>query len=83
MMNPRRIGNLHQIKRSSGSTLMTLGALALSCCSALAQETEALRPPRVSDPPSAPKIMVFLLVVLLTAGVIFAATLKSKRGHQD
>lgn len=83
MMTSARIGKLDQIKRSSGALLMTLCMMALSSSSALAQSTETLRPPRVADPPSAPKVMVFLLVVLLTGAVIFAATLKSKRGHQD
>ena len=52
-------------------------------CMALAQEDAPLRPPKVTDPPVAPKIIVYLVLALLVGGVIFAATLKSKRSHQD
>lgn len=86
MMTPRSITKRPSLRGALGSLntrLLGMGAAALMSTAALAQDTEALRPPKVSDPPSAPKILVFLLVVLLTGAVIFAATLKTKRGHQD
>jgi len=84
MMTPRRIEKLSSLHRSLTTRITGLGTMALMSSAALAQDAdEALRPPKVADAPSAPKVMVFLLVVVLVGAVIFAATLKSKRGHQD
>ncbi|MCA9302570.1 MAG: hypothetical protein KC996_00460 [Phycisphaerales bacterium] len=86
MMTPRLITKQLSIRGALGSLntrILGLGAAVLMSSAALAQDTEALRPPKVADPPSAPKVMVFLLIVLLVGAVVFAATLKTKRGHQD
>lgn len=56
--------------------------LSLSTSRVLAQD-EALRPPTTSDPPSGPKFIVLGVAVLMVGLVVFVATLKSKRGHQD
>jgi len=56
--------------------------ISVSSSLAMAQQ-EALSPPKTVDPPSGPKYVIYLVAVLLTAGVIFAATLRSKRSHQD
>lgn len=66
---------------ATGVVLMTL-LLSLSTSRVLAQD-EPLRPPTTSDPPSGPKFIVLGVVVLMVGLVIFVATLKSKRGHQD
>jgi len=42
----------------------------------------ALRPPKAEETEASPKYVIFLIAVLLTGGVVFAATLKSKRTHQ-
>jgi len=52
-------------------------------CSGAAWAQEALRPPRTTDEPSSPKYLMFVIALLLTGGVVFVVTLKSKRGHQD
>ncbi len=69
-----------------GGTLLMSGLMsglvALLASPAMAQN-EPLRPPRTTDPPSGPKYLVIFVAVLLLAGVVFAATLRSKRGHQD
>ncbi len=56
--------------------------LALSAGAAMAQDT-TLRPPTTKTPPSGPKFIVMGVAILLTGLVVFVATLKSKRGHQD
>lgn len=55
--------------------------IAVSSSPAMAQD--ALRPPRTTEEPSSPKILVYLIGVLLMAGVVFASSLRSKRTHQD
>lgn len=56
--------------------------LSLSTSRVLAQD-EVLRPPTTSDPPSGPKFIVLGVAVLMVGLVVFVATFKSKRGHQD
>ncbi len=66
-------------RRAAFAGAATLTAMQ---CAALAQDAP-LRPPKVTNPPSAPKILVYLVLALLVGGVIFAATLKCKRTHLD
>ena len=61
---------------------MMLLMVMVSSSQLLAQD-EPLRPPTTSAPPSGPKFVVLGVAVLLTGLVVFVATLKSKRGHQD
>jgi len=71
-------------KRVSTVWAPLAAGLLLWASPVLAQEAgEPLRPPTTSEPPSGPKFVVIGIAVVLLAGVIFAATLKSKRGHQD
>jgi hypothetical protein len=61
-------------------------AAAMACAvgvSDVLAQNEELRPPTTQDPPSSPKFIVWGVAILLTGLVVFAATLKSKRGHQD
>jgi len=44
---------------------------------------EALRPPKTDEEPSSPKYFVYIVAVLLVAAVVFAASMRSKRTHQD
>ena len=73
----------------SGVSIMGLGmAMLISILSSEAMgqvlaQGEALRPPKAEETEGSPKYVVFLIAVLLTGGVVFAATLKSKRSHQD
>tara|TARA_E500000318_G_scaffold85651_2_gene81758 strand:- start:16570 stop:16782 length:213 start_codon:yes stop_codon:yes gene_type:complete len=62
--------------------LVAMMMLAMSAGDVLAQE-EALRPPTTQDAPSSPKFIVWGVAILLTGLLVFAVTLKSKRGHQD
>jgi len=56
--------------------------MTISTSVVLAQDTP-LRPPTTKEPPSGPKFIVLGIVLLLAGLVVFVATLKSKRGHQD
>ena len=57
--------------------------LLVSAASSPVWAQEALSPPTTREDPIAPKVMVYFVGLLLVAGVVFAATLKSKRTHQD
>lgn len=48
---------------------------------ALAQDAPRL--PRIDNTPAAPTFWMYAVAVLLLAAVVFAASLKSKRTHQD
>ena len=56
-------------------------ALAASALPALAQDE--LRLPRIEEPPTAPRIWMYAVTILLLVVIIFAASFKSKRTHQD
>ncbi|RMH27469.1 MAG: hypothetical protein D6692_07620 [Planctomycetota bacterium] len=60
------------------AALMTL---AMTAATAAAQSD--LRPPKITQNPSSPKIWMFAVAILLLAAVIFASSLKPKRTHQD
>lgn len=62
--------------------LIAMMALSIGAADALAQD-EPLRPPTTTSVPSSPKFIVLGVAVLLLGLVVFVATLKSKRGHQD
>ena len=66
-----------------GVLMMLMVSAASSPVWAQAQAQAELRPPTTREDPIAPKVMVYLVGLLLVAGVVFAATLKSKRTHQD
>lgn len=66
-------------RRMLCSTMMGV----VSVGSSLAMAQEQLRPPTTKEDPTSPKILVILIAVLLTGAVVFAASLKSKRTHQD
>jgi hypothetical protein len=55
--------------------------IGLAAGPALGQD--ALRPPRIDEAPTGPKIWMYAVFILLLALTVFAASLKSKRGHQD
>lgn len=63
------------------AALTALLALAASAPTAMAQE--ALRLPRIDESPTAPRIWMYAVFLLLLAAIVFAASLKSKRTHQD
>lgn len=68
-MNPTRISRLAAWAITLGAG--TTGVLA------------GPRLPRITDSPTAPVFWMYALAVLLLGAVVFAASLKSKRGHQD
>jgi hypothetical protein len=71
------------MSRNALRSVFTMGMLlAVSAADVFAQ-SEPLRPPTTKAPPSSPKFIVLGVAVLLTGLVVFVATLKSKRGHQD
>ncbi len=74
-----------RIPRTLGSRLASLLApavvLAMSAATAAAQSE--LRPPTIKQESSGPKFMMYIVGVLLIAAVVFAASLKPKRTHQD
>jgi hypothetical protein len=55
--------------------------LAMTAATAAAQSD--LRPPKITQNPSSPKIWMFAVAILLLAAVVFASSLKPKRTHQD
>jgi hypothetical protein len=61
--------------------VLAASALAASTLPAIAQDE--LRLPRIEEPPTAPRIWMYALTLLLLAAIIFAASFKSKRTHQD
>jgi|TARA_R110000782_G_scaffold53205_4_gene113411 hypothetical protein len=69
------------IRTRTAGILTALMALAGAAPTALAQE--ALRLPRIDESPTAPRIWMYALFVLLLAVIVFASSLKSKRTHQD
>ena len=48
-----------------------------------AAQSDEFNPPKVTDSPEAPTILIGIGLVLLVGVLIFAATLKPKRGHLD
>lgn len=70
----------HSSGRWSGLIAGVMTA-ALAVGQALAQ-TE-LRPPKITENPSSPRVWMYAVLLLIVAAVIFAASLKPKRTHQD
>lgn len=64
-------------------SVLMLSLLMTLCTSDVMAQDEPLRPPTTQEPPSGPKFLVLGIAVLLLGMVIFVATLRSKRGHQD
>ncbi len=77
----------HSFARSARipAPLVALATLAMTALPAVAQTLaqSELRPPRMTESPSSPKIWMYALLILLLSAVVFAASLKSKRTHQD
>lgn len=65
----------------SARVILAASALAASALSAIAQEE--LRLPRIEQPPTAPRIWMYAVTILLLVVIVFAASFKSKRTHQD
>lgn len=61
--------------------LLPVVTLAMAAAPALAQSD--LRPPKISESPSSPRFWMYAVFTLLVAAVVFASSLKPKRGHQD
>lgn len=71
------------VRRSSAISVLMLSLLMTVCTSDVLAQDEPLRPPTTQEPPSGPKFVVLGVAVLLLGLVVFVATLRSKRGHQD
>lgn len=69
------------IRTRTAGILTALMALAAAAPTALAQE--ALRLPRIDESPTAPRLWMYALFLLLLAVIVFASSLRSKRTHQD
>lgn len=69
--------------KSSPLLVVMMCLLASISASPVLAQDEPLRPPTTRDAPSAPKYIVLAIALLLAGLVVFVATLKSKRGHQD
>lgn len=69
--------------RLSTALMGVLMVVMVSISSMPAFGQDALRPPKTDTPASGPKYLVYLVAILLLAGVVFAVTLKTKRSHQD
>lgn len=44
---------------------------------------DAIKPPTTKEEPSSPTYVIIIIAVLLTAAVVFSASFRSKRTHQD
>lgn len=65
------------------STLKLLGACAVLGLSAGLASAQRVTPPSPSGDPKPPVVMTWATVLLAGGAVLIAATLPSKRGHQD
>jgi hypothetical protein len=74
---------MNRMRPLSMSIMCLLMVAMVSVSSTLAMAQDQLRPPKTTEQPSGPKYVIFGVAVLLTAMIVFAATLKSKRTHQD
>ena len=74
MKNP-----LRRVSALSTSLLV----LALCAAPTLAQDSADLRPPNPGSIKGPVSVLVFIVVALMAGLIVFAATLPSKRGHQD
>lgn len=61
--------------------VMMSALMALGASPALAQD-DALKPPRAKELTGG-GFMIYAVAILLVGAVVFVATLKTKRGHQD
>lgn len=75
-MNPTRLLQLV-------AWVSALGVSAAATVAQTAAQAEPLRLPRIEQTPSSPKFWMYAVFILLLALVVFAASLKSKRSHQD
>ncbi len=57
--------------------------LMVSVSSTLAMAQDDLRPPKSDQALSSPKVLTMIVAILLAGAVIFVATYRSKRTHQD
>ncbi len=71
------------VRRSSALRVLILSLLMTVCTNMVLAQDAPLRPPTTKEPPSGPKFLVIGIAVLLVGLVVFVATLRSKRGHQD
>ena len=67
----------------SGSALLMLMMGMVSVSTGIARAQDQLSPPKTREEPSSPVYVVMIIAVLLVAAVVFAASLRSKRTHQD
>ena len=65
------------------STMCAVMVLMVSVSSTLAIAQDDLRPPKSDQALSSPKVLTIIVAVLLTGAVVFVATYRSKRTHQD
>ena len=75
---------VHRCVALSAPVLALAMMLMVSVSSSVAMAQSELRPPKApSNSEGAPKYMILFISVLLVGGVVFAATFRSKRTHQD
>ena len=67
----------------ASNALMWLMLITVSVSTSILKAQDELRPPKTTEEPSSPKYLILFVAVLLVAGVVFVASLKSKRTHQD
>jgi len=73
-----------RIRSMSVASMCSLMAIMVSIGASQAfAQNDALRPPKADNTEGSPKYVIYIIAVLLTGAVVFAATLKSKRSHQD
>ena len=72
-----------KVSALSGSALLVLMMAMISVSTGIARAQDELRPPKTQDEPSSPVYVVMVIAVLLVGAVVFAASLRSKRTHQD
>ncbi|MEM7754791.1 MAG: hypothetical protein AAF297_04045 [Planctomycetota bacterium] len=77
-------------RRSAGRALPGLSALAAAATVAVVvsaapaqDDARSLRPPQPEREPESPAFLTVATLLLISAGLIGASLLPSKRGHQD
>jgi len=84
-MNPSLLNNTTRVlTRALTPARSAALTLAMAALPVLAQDdAAALRPPNPGQVKGPTFVLVLILLAILAGALIFAATLPSKRGHQD
>ena len=83
MLNPTPL--LSRLRRGFLAVILPVLTLAVTAGSSVAQSVDPseLRPPNPGTIKGPVAALVYILIAILVGLLVFAATMPSKRGHQD